>query len=240
MLQTILDMIYPVRCPICGQIVTPKGLRICPGCMDKLPYINEPRCMKCSKPMEQEEKEYCNDCERMHHHYDKGFAVWVYNDALKHSIAEYKYHNKKEYAGFYIDEMLRLYGQTIGKLAPEAIVPVPLHKSKYLERGYNQADILAKGLGKALGYPVLSELLVRNKKTLPQKKLNDKERLRNLQSAFELNMRELSRYHKKITRVLLIDDIYTTGSTIEACTNVLLANGISHVYFLVLCIGKGF
>ncbi len=240
MFQAILDIIYPVRCPVCGEIVVPRGERICPGCRDRLPYVKEPRCMKCSKPIELAEREYCSDCERKQHHYEKGFALWVYNDDLRHSIAEFKYHNKKEYAKFYIEEILRLYGPMIQRLSPDALVPVPIHRSKLLERGYNQADILAKGIGKALGLPVLSRLLVRNKKTLPQKKLSDKERLRNLQEAFGYNEKELFRCTEKIKRILLIDDIYTTGSTVEACTNVLKARGIDQVYFLVICIGKGY
>lgn len=240
MFQAILDLIYPVRCPVCGEIVIPKGDKICPSCIKKLPYIKEPRCMKCSKPIGIEEKEYCSDCERKNYHYDKGYAVWVYNDVLKKSLAEFKYHSRKEYAGFYIDEVVRLYGDRIRKYSPDVIVPVPIHRSKYFERGYNQADILAKGIGKKLDYPVLSKLLIRNKKTLPQKKLSDKERLRNLSEAFCYNDKASKGYCKDINKVLLVDDIYTTGSTVEACTNVLKANGVSEVYFIVTCIGKGF
>ncbi|MDD3172808.1 MAG: ComF family protein [Herbinix sp.] len=240
MFQTILDIIYPVRCPICGDIVIPKGEKICSSCRDKLPYIKEPRCMKCSKPLELQEKEYCSDCERKKYNFDKGYAVWVYNEDMRHSIAYFKYNSKKEYAKFYIEEMLCYYSKHIEKLAPDVIVPIPIHRSKYLERGFNQADILAKGIGKELGLPVLSKLLIRNKKTLPQKKLSDKERLKNLQEAFQFNKKEANSYDKKVTKVLLIDDIYTTGSTMEACTNVLKSNGITQVYFLVLCIGKGF
>lgn len=240
MFQLILNIIYPVRCPVCGEIVVPKGNKICPSCKDKLPYIKEPRCMKCSKPMEQEEKEYCSDCERKSYRFDKGCAVWVYNNEMKRSLADFKYRSKKEYAGFYVEEAVRLYGGCIKKFSPDIIVPVPIHRSKYLERGYNQADILAKRIGKALGIPVLSGLLVRNKKTLPQKKLSDKERLRNLLEAFQYNTKSAAGFNRKISKVLLVDDIYTTGSTVEACTNVLKSNGISEVYFLVLCIGKGF
>jgi ComF family protein len=196
--------------------------------------------MKCSKPIGIEEKEYCGDCERKNYHYDKGYAVWVYNDVMKKSLAEFKYHNRKEYAGFYIDEIVRLYGDRIRKYSPDVIVPVPIHRSKYFERGYNQADILAKGIGRKLDYPVLSKLLIRNKKTLPQKKLSDKERLRNLSEAFCYNDKASEGYRKDINKVLLVDDIYTTGSTVEACTNVLKANGVSEVCFIVTCIGKGF
>lgn len=240
MFQSILDMIYPVRCPICGEIVAPKGEKICATCIDKLAYIKEPRCKKCSKPIEQEEKEYCSDCLRKNYHFDKGYAVWVYNEAMKHSIANFKYHSKKEYAKFYIQEMACLYGEKILKLTPDVIVPIPIHRSKYQERGYNQADILAKGLGKELQIPVLSTLLLRNKKTLPQKTLSDKERLRNLAEAFEYNEKVANSYPNKITKILLVDDIYTTGSTIEACSNVLRAHGIKEINFFVLCIGKGY
>lgn len=240
MFQKILDIIYPVRCPVCKEIVIPKGDRICPSCKGKLPYISEPRCMKCSKPIEQEEKEFCSDCERKGYHYDRGHAVWIYDDLMKESIADYKYRGKKEYARFYIDEIIRIYGEYVRKLSPDALVPIPLHRSKYLERGYNQADILARGIGKELGIPVLSDLLIRNKKTMPQKKLSDKERLRNLLEAFQYNGKAAMGYRHKIKRVLLVDDIYTTGSTVEACANVLKAQGILEVHFLVLCIGKGF
>lgn len=240
MLQTILDIIYPVRCPICGEIVTPKGERICPVCKDKINYIREPRCKRCSKPIEREEQEYCGDCDRKTFHFDSGFAVWVYDEAMKHSIAEFKYHSKKEYAKFYIQEIVRLYGERILKIAPDAIVPIPIHSSKHLERGYNQADILARGLGKALKLPVISELLIRNRKTLPQKKLSDKERQRNLTEAFQINDKQAGIDPKQISKVLLVDDIYTTGSTMEVCTNVLKAHGIKEVYFAVLCIGKGY
>lgn len=240
MFQAILDIIYPVRCPVCGEIVIPKGERICAVCRTKLPYINGPRCMKCSKPLELEEKEYCSDCEHKKYTFDKGYAVWVYNNDMRHSIAEFKYHNKREYAKFYIDEILRLYGKLLLKLAPDVIVPVPLHRSKYQKRGFNQADVLARGIGKTLGLTVLSKLLIRTKKTLPQKKLSDKERFQNLRDAFAFNEAELNRYGKRITTVLLVDDIYTTGSTIEACTNVFKSKGVTRVYFLVLCIGKGY
>ncbi len=240
MLQTIIDIIYPVRCPVCSDIVIPKGEKVCSGCKSRLSYVNEPRCMKCSKPIEREEAEYCSDCLHKNYHFDKGYSVWVYNEDMKRSISNFKYHNKKEYAKFYIEELVRSYGKQIKRFSPDVIVPIPIHKSKHLERGYNQADILARGLGKELQIPVLSHLLIRNKKTLPQKKLSDRERLLNLQEAFSYNDKETKQFFKKIDRVLLVDDIYTTGSTIEACTNVLRLHEIKEINFIVLCIGKGF
>jgi predicted amidophosphoribosyltransferase len=104
--------------------------------------------------MEQEEKEYCSDCERKTYHFDKGFAVWVYDDKMRQSIADFKYHGKKENAKFYIDEIIRRYGDEIKMIKPDVITPVPIHRSKLLERGYNQAELLAKGVGKNLDITV--------------------------------------------------------------------------------------
>ena len=240
LLQSILDMLYPVRCPVCGEIVTPKDRRICIPCESKLQVICQPRCKKCSKPIEQEQREYCSDCERKEYHFQYGYALWVYDSIMKKSISDFKYNHKKEYAKYYIQAIIDNYGEKIKHMAPDIIVPVPIHKSKRRDRGYNQAEILGRGIGKELDIPVLPDLLVRNKKTLPQKQLNDKERLLNLQEAFAYNNESSLVYQGKMNVVLLIDDIYTTGSTIEACTNILLQNQVKQVYFLTLCIGKGF
>ena len=79
MLHAILDILYPVRCPVCADIVVPKDRRICFGCEKKLNFISEPRCKKCSKPIEQDQKEYCSDCERKDYHFEYGYSLWVYN-----------------------------------------------------------------------------------------------------------------------------------------------------------------
>jgi ComF family protein len=239
-LQTLLNMIYPPRCPICDDIIIPKGNMACPACKKKPSYIQEPRCKKCSKPIEREEQEYCNDCLRKNYSFDQGYAVWIYDKTMKGSISKFKYHGRKEYVSYYIDEMLQGYQKQLLNLALDVIVPVPIHRSRHLERGYNQAELLAQGIGKALKLPVLSELLLRNKKTLPQKGLSDKERLKNLEQAFEFNDKLAMNYQGSISRVLLVDDIYTTGATIEACSKLLRRHGIHEVYFIVLCIGKGY
>lgn len=239
MLQVLLDILYPVRCPVCGEIVIPKGNKICPPCEGRLQFVTEPRCKKCSKPIEEDQREYCSDCECKNFHFDHGYSLWIYDSVMKKSVSDFKYSHKKEYAKYYIQEIVNNYGETIKRLSPDVLVPVPIHKSKYYERGYNQTEILAKGLARELKIPVLTHLLIRNKKTLAQKHLSDKERLRNLRQAFVFNKKEAYKYPNKLKKILLVDDIYTTGSTIEACTNVLMKHGIDRVYFITLCIGKG-
>jgi len=235
----LLNVIYPRRCPICTDIVTPKGEKICKECINSLVYIQEPRCKKCSKPIEHEDHEYCGDCNKNKLSYQYGFALWSYNLSISQSISDYKNKGKKEYADFYIEELVRCYGDKIKRLEIDALVPVPLHKSRQNYRGYNQSEIIAKGLGKALNIVSIPKLLIRNKKTLRQKDLNDKERLENIQKAFVINKEVLLKY-KNINKVMLVDDIYTTGSTIDACSKVLLSNKIEEVYFVTLSIGQGY
>ena len=234
----ILDLIYPRRCPICQQIVLPKGALVCGECYAELKLVEEPRCMKCGKPIGQEEREYCYDCQKRQFHYEYGYGMWIYDKKMQHSIAAFKYKNKREYCDFYVSELVRHYKEKILRMEVDVLVPVPIHTKKLRKRGYNQAALLAEGVGKQLGIPVESELLLRTKNTLPQKALDDRERFRNLLEAFQINNQLNFDYMDK--KVLLIDDIYTTGSTNEVCTNVLLGAGVERVYYISLCIGKGY
>ncbi len=240
MLDHLIDLVYPRRCPICGDIVTPRGSLACLSCSHKLKLIAPPKCKKCGKHVDFEEQEYCFDCVKKQHKYSYGISLWEYDSLMRKSISDFKYKSRKEYADFYIEEFVKNYINEIIIMAPDVLVPIPIHKSKLLDRGYNQAEILCQGLSSKLGIPTIPNLLKRDKKTLPQKQLNDKERFKNLQKAFSFNNKVMDRYNKPIDKVLLVDDIYTTGSTIEACTRILLSNGISNVYFASICVGKGF
>lgn len=240
LLDVLQDIIFPRRCPICFEIAKPRGALICKECRHKLYPIKEPKCLKCGKPINDFEKEYCYDCTRKKHHYRRGFGLWIYKGEIKKSVAAFKNHNKREYARFYVEEIIQRYVEEILKLKPDALVPVPIHRQKRIKRGYNQADVIARELSKQLEIPVLSELLIRDKYTLPQKQLNDKERLKNLEKAFSFSVKAKHKFSKDLKKIVLIDDIYTTGSTIEACTNILLQNEIEKVYFICVCMGKGY
>lgn len=239
--EVILDLIYPRRCPVCEDIVLPKGNKICPGCRGKLIYIKEPRCKKCSKAIVDEEQEYCFDCSKRKISYEKGYSLFEYDATMKQSMSQYKFHSKKEYADFYIEEILLNYGTRIKELGLDAFIPVPIHSEKYKQRGFNQAELLAIGIAKFLEIPVYSNVLIRNKNTTPQKLLDDKERVKNLKNAFAVSDEFMnSKENSNLKRVMLIDDIYTTGATIDVCAKVLKSIGINEVYFMTVCIGKGY
>ena len=122
----------------------------------------------------------------------------------------------------------------IGRWGIEEIIPIPLHISRRRSRGFNQAEILARELSDATGIPMRKDVLFRVKKTSPQKALGKRERRGNLKGAFAV-----SRTWKARKNVLLIDDIYTTGSTIEKAAEMLKKAGVQNVYFLTISIGQG-
>lgn len=233
----IVDLLYPRRCPVCQNIVkkNPKNPLICPECEKKLPYVPEPRCMKCGKPIEQEEQEYCSDCKRIPKHFEQGFPLFQYVSPIKEGVTAFKYHNRREYADFYSEEIWKRFGTEFLSLQLDGILPVPIHRNKRRHRGYNQAELLAEHLSAKLQVPCYKKHLVRRLDTLPQKELNDKERLNNLKKAFFFKGNDV-----KLKKVLLVDDIYTSGATIEACTEALFQGGIETVYYTSICIGKGF
>ena len=237
MKSEFLNLVYPRRCPICEEVLAPKDKLIHRNCRNQLVFIQEPKCMRCGKPIEQAEQEYCFDCSNRVFHYSRGFPCLKYDKRMSKSISAFKYKGKKEFADFYISELLRKYEEQFKELKFDALIPIPLHSSKYKERGFNQAEIIARGIGQTIQAPVDTMMLIRTRKTLPQKELNDKERLRNLEQAFELGKQNQSKGYQ---RVLIVDDIYTTGSTIEACAKLLVLAGIEDVCYTSICIGQGY
>lgn len=233
----VLGMFYPARCAVCDHVL-PDGTRgVCDRCVTSLEYVREPKCCRCGKPLETE-SEYCQDCQGKKVSFQYGYALFVYDSMLQESIARFKYHGRKEYAVFYAQAMNNTYGNWIDSVKPDVLVPVPVHQNRLKKRGYNQAALLARELGRLTNIPVAEHLLIRKKDTLPQKELSERERKQNLQDAFALGERQELNLLQEC--VIIIDDIYTTGATLEECSRVLKQVGIQRIYFLCVCIGKGF
>lgn len=263
MVQTAFtDALFPRRCPVCGGIVPPdssgtavpselvsavpsgsgtavpsgsgSARLICPACQNRLSFVRSPVCKKCGKEVFSETQEYCYDCTRHRRSFEYGAALLNYNEAAGKSMAAVKYKNKREYLDYYAQKALEQLGGTLVRMNADALVPVPVHPARFRRRGFNQAELLAEKLSEGLRLPSCPEFLARTKKTEPQKSLDPSGRLKNLEKAFFAG--EVPEY---VRAVILIDDIYTTGSTIEACSRVLLEAGIKKIYFFTLCIGQG-
>ncbi len=225
------DMLFPRRCPVCGDVVIPRGEYICPECIGELHFISEPVCKVCGREILSEDEELCSNCKRHKFSFEYGYALMSYNDVAAQSIARIKYSGAKEYLDYYGKTAAEIYGDRIRAMGVDAIVPIPVHKSRLKKRGYNQAAVLAHVMGDAIGIPVYEDALHRNKKTTALKELNAAERLKNLTSAFYAGD-----IPSDMNSVLLVDDIFTTGATLEATTRCLKRAGVDKVYCFALAI----
>ncbi len=233
-IEEIVSLVFPRRCPVCDEVLM-AGKYICEDCRKKLCFIKEPVCKKCGKTLEREQQEYCSDCVRKKHFFVQGKAVFAYQKEMKKSMYRFKYSNKREYADFYAAEAAKLYSGWVKHREIEVIVPIPMYFWKKRRRGYNQAEVFARRLGKQLHIPVTGKIVKRIRNTRPQKELNDVERKENLKKAFKIAP-DIVKYRK----ILLVDDIYTIGSTMDAVAEVLLEAGVKEVYFICVCIGRGY
>lgn len=231
-IEKCLGVLYPQTCCFCGKI---SKEHICKECIEKITYIEEPVCKKCGKPIRYKETEYCGDCEKTAFSYEQGKSVWLHTDVVRWSIYQFKYHNRRIYGKFYAQELFRIYGGWVRQNKIDVIIPIPLHKKRQRKRGYNQSELIARQLGKLLHLPVNAKAVVRKRNTKPQKELSHKERRHNLKEAFCV-----TKHWKGKGNVLLIDDIYTTGNTIDSVAKLLRQKGADKVWFLTISIGQGF
>lgn len=226
----LAGLLYPSRCPMCGCL----SAGICPVCVQKLKYAEEPLCFQCGKPLDADEEEYCADCKKYTHMYTKGRGLFLYQGAIKESVYKIKYQNKREYLEYYGMAIVQKLGAEIEKWNPQVLIPIPMYSRKQRKRGYNQSVILARRLGELMNIPVCEDALKKVMDTREQKELSHRQRRSNLKNAFSLE-KDCPIWKS----VMLVDDVYTTGSTIDAAAGVLREHGVRDIYFVTICIGEG-
>lgn len=267
MYQRGLNLLYPEVCPFCGEILQVSGKIgafpekrkigngpesgeqrvvkqwkkmddscICQECRKKLQYVEEPRCYRCGKPLREEDEdvEYCRDCAGRKRYFDQGRSLYLHRSPASDAIYRFKFKNQRVYAKVFAEEMAERFAKDLRRWQAEALIPIPLSEKRQKKRGYNQAKIQARELSKRTGIPVEEGALFRIRNTRPQKELDDRERQQNLRQAFAV-----AKCWKPVRSVVLVDDIYTTGSTINKAAKMLKKAGVSKVYFLTISIGQG-
>lgn len=224
-----IDAVLPPRCLSCGTIVDMAGA-LCPDCFNGFTFIAQPSCRVCGIPLQAAAPDdpVCGACLRERPDYNRARAVFVYNDASKSLLLKLK-HGDRTDAAVHLARWMQRAGEEL-LLACDVIVPVPLHRWRLLWRSYNQSALLANALGRIAHKPVVADALSRIKATPSQGRLDRQSRRRNVARAFAV------RRGPAIAgkRVLLIDDVLTSGATAEACTRALLAGGAQRVDVLVL------
>lgn len=216
------------------ELSEPTG-QCCEKCFQNVNIIETSWCPKCGKIRERSSS-LCYDCRTRSHYFVSGRGMFVYNDALKKSLFGLKFFKHtwigKEYGKLLGDYYTQQHLPDI-----DLIMPIPLHSIRYIERGFNQAEIIASYLAMTIDKPMYNNYIKRSKNTKPQKDLSDKQRPLNMLKAFKVNQRHIDKIKDK--KILLVDDIYTTGATMDGCAKVLLENGAREVYFLTVAIGDG-
>ena len=229
--EAAIDLIFPRRCVLIPFDRRKEG--VCDGCRPKIRYIREPFCMRCGRQLGREQGEYCRDCAWREHAFRQNVTLFDYG-SMADSLFRFKYRGRQEYAAFYGKELYRSYQEWLAVRKPDALVPVPCHSSRRRRRGYNQSELLAESLSAASGIPVRKDLIRRAHKTGQQKNLTLWERQNNLKKAFKICQNDV-----KLSTIVIIDDIYTTGSTMDAMAEEFHRSGVRNIYGMVLASGRG-
>lgn len=208
-------MLYPQNCLLCGELLdVRRDIPLCGQCRPERFRPSGPRCVLCGRPVS-EEGERCFGC-RMHKNVTVGRSTFLYEDAVRDSIQRFKYKGMKDYALGYARLMIYYDWEWITELGECFLVPVPIHKKRLRERGYNQAAEVARELGRLLHIPVW-EGLRRGTYTEPLKQMSAKSRREAVSGVFQLESAD----RMPSGTAILIDDIYTSGATIEECARTL-------------------
>jgi ComF family protein len=217
-----LNLLFPQKCIGCGE----EGNLLCRSCLKTLPRIVPPICPRCGRP--QPSGITCPVCVARKSSIDGIRSPFKFEGVAREAVHQLKYKNLRSLAA----PLAALLEEYISRnpIPAEILVPVPLHPRRLKERGYNQSGLLAKELGKLISLPVDENCLVRRKYVLPQARTQSvEERKRNMQDAFTcINSRLQNR------QVLLIDDVSTSGATLDACATALKSAGVRSIWGLVL------
>jgi len=218
----ILNKLYPSICIRCG-IASDLPLNLCRGCLADLPH-NPHACRLCALPLPRDHEGHrlCGACQATPSPFDTGFSPFLYQGPVRRMVSTFKFNGQLSH-GRLLGQLLAQELEAAEIPLPELLIPVPLHKSRLQERGFNQALELCRPISRRRGIPIDYRSCVRSKPTLHQADLNMNERKKNLRGAFGMK-RPITAKH-----VALVDDVITTGSTLRALAVLLKHHGVERV-----------
>jgi len=215
-----LSAVYPSRCPVCGgDSDTHPTSPVCRGCWESIGPYEGPACGICARPLGSALAETCGECLKKRPPFVRAFSFGLYEGALREAVHLLKFQGVKRLSG-----PLGALLAGVDLPAVDAVVPAPLSLGSLRERGFNQALLIGRALAESLRVEFRAWLLEKKKDTPPQVSLTRSERLINLRGAFR------AREKLRGERILLVDDVITTGATVAECSKVLLKAGAGEVY----------
>ena len=229
-LNTILDIIYPRSCYLCKKTLPENYTCFCLSCLRKLPLIKYTICQRCGSPLGQYISFHasCNICKNKYFSFAGLRYAGYYEDGLRQLLLDLKF-NRQYHIAMFLGRILANHLKKYPfRHSPDAVLAVPMHLIDEQKRGYNQSELIAKVVAKQLKLPLINNLLYQTNKKEKQSSLPENQRHQNVLNVFSVNSK-IKNYWKGKT-LLLIDDIFTTGSTANECSKVLKKNGIKRVY----------
>lgn len=235
LLQKLFNILLPPRCLKCGKILSARN-GLCAECFNKIRFISAPMCYCCGRPfvdtigVKFATKQLCGQClQKKKHLFKMQRSAFVYDDESKDLILDLKFRDKTANAET-LANMLYAAGTDIWAQRPDMLIPVPIHRLRLIKRRYNQSAELAKYLSRKTQIPTDFDSLTRCRNTIPQVELSGRARRNNLKQAFTV----VAPQNIKGKKVVLIDDVSTTGSTLNECAKALHKAGAAEIYALTL------
>jgi ComF family protein len=225
-----LNFILPYRCISCTEILVDNN-GLCGKCFNELHFITEPMCSQCGVDFafSIEGKVLCGRCIANPPKYDWARSLLKFNEQSKKIIHRFKYTDHTSYGKIFASHIIARYKSEI--IENDLIIPVPMNKYKRLFRQYNPPQILAKYLADSVSMPIITDGLIKTKWTKSQIYLSKNKRQKNLQGSIIVN----NKYNFKDKKIILIDDVKTTGTTAEYCAKELKKSGASKISLLTIC-----
>lgn len=232
----ILDFVYPQTCPICRNPLKREEKDICDDCWKALALLPSPYCPYCKSFLEDEHEITNHQCAYLSKPKDRRIlavrSLGTFDAYYKKLVHRFKY-DKKIHLGRRLAQRLgESISQEKGFAGCDMVIPVPLHRARQRERGFNQSEVLAEGISQATGLPLLKDVLKRKKNTKDQTYLNVQQRAENVKGAFVVTQPE--RISDK--KVILVDDVMTTGATLNECARMLQKAGATRVFAATLAV----
>jgi ComF family protein len=227
-LDTGLGFFYPENCRICEtERATAKNGFVCPQCWQQVRFIRRPFCDRCGLPFEGDITSVfeCSNCREMEFHFSSARSAVVAKTIVLEIIHRFKYHRELWFEPFLADLLLRAALPELRGQHWDFISPVPLHSVKEREREFNQAELLARHLSAGTNIPLNNRLLRRVSPTMTQTRLTRQQRAENMRGAFAV--RDGVKLNGE--KIILLDDVFTTGATTSACAKALKAAGAGDV-----------
>jgi ComF family protein len=230
--ERLLQFLLPSQCHCCEKFLEEGQQGICPDCLSKIRWIEPPLCTLCGVPFPSREikNHLCGACLTRRKYFTIARALGYYEGPLRETIHRWKYEEKSYLTNFFGEKLAEGFQRYWDFESFDLLIPVPLHPHRLRERGFNQALLLVKELNRRTQIRYSKKLLQKKRLTTPQVHLSGGEREKGVRGSFHIQREE----EVEGKSILLVDDVYTTGATVNECAKVLLKAGAERVDVLTL------